>query len=56
MSEHSLTTGVRCVAAAERGATRGLTTSEEENAGNRHVNRKLGYRIVGGQYRLRRPR
>lgn len=42
--------------AAERGATRSLTTNEEANAGIRHVNRKLGYRIIGGQYRLRRPR
>jgi GNAT superfamily N-acetyltransferase len=42
--------------AAERGAVRSFTTNEEENAGIRHVNRKLGYQVVGGMYRMRRPR
>lgn len=42
--------------AADRGAVRSFTTNEESNAGIRHVNRKLGYRIVGGMYRMRRPR
>lgn len=41
--------------AAERGATSSYTTNEEGNAGIRRVNANLGYQIVGGVYRLRRP-
>jgi GNAT superfamily N-acetyltransferase len=42
--------------AAEAGATVCRTTNEESNAGIRRVNTKLGYRVTGGHYRLRRPR
>lgn len=42
--------------AADAGATVCHTMNEESNAGIRHVNAKLGYRITGGMYRLRRPR
>ncbi len=42
--------------AAAAGATRSSTTNEETNAGIRHVNAKLGYRVVAGDYRIRRPR
>ena len=41
--------------AAERGATASYTTNEETNAGIRRVNAKLGYQVVGGAYRMRRP-
>ncbi|HWJ82371.1 MAG TPA: GNAT family N-acetyltransferase [Nocardioides sp.] len=41
--------------AAERGATSSFTTNEESNTGIRHVNARLGYQVVGGMYRLRRP-
>lgn len=42
--------------AAEAGATVCHTMNEESNAGIRHVNAKLGYRIIGGIYRLRARR
>jgi GNAT superfamily N-acetyltransferase len=42
--------------AAAAGATRSYTTNEATNAGIRHVNAKLGYRIVTGDYRIRRSR
>lgn len=42
--------------AAAAGATRSYTTNEATNAGIRHVNAQLGYRIVTGDYRIRRPR
>lgn len=42
--------------AAEAGATLCHTMNEESNAGIRHVNAKLGYRITGGVYRTRRAR
>lgn len=42
--------------AAAAGATRSYTTNEASNAGIRHVNAKLGYRIVTGDYRIRRRR
>lgn len=41
--------------AAAAGATRSYTTNEASNAGIRHVNARLGYRIVTGDYRIRRP-
>lgn len=41
--------------AAERGATASYTNNEESNAGIRHVNARLGYQVVGGAYRMRRP-
>ena len=42
--------------AAAAGATRSHTTNEATNAGIRHVNAQLGYRVVAGDYRIRRPR
>jgi GNAT superfamily N-acetyltransferase len=42
--------------AAEAGATVCHTTNEEKNAGIRLVNSRLGYRVTGGHYRLRRSR
>jgi GNAT superfamily N-acetyltransferase len=42
--------------AAEAGATVCHTMNEESNAGIRHVNEKLGYRVIGGVYRLRARR
>lgn len=42
--------------AADAGATLSHTMNEESNAGIRRVNAKLGYRVVGGMYRLRRAR
>ena len=42
--------------AAEAGATRSYTTNEAGNAGIRHVNKKLGYQVVAGDYRIRRDR
>lgn len=42
--------------AAAAGATRSYTTNEAANAGIRHVNAKLGYQIVTGDYRIRRER
>ncbi len=42
--------------AAAAGATRSYTTNEAANAGIRHVNAKLGYQVVGGDYRIRRAR
>ena len=42
--------------AADAGATLSHTMNEASNAGIRHVNAKLGYRVVGGVYRLRRHR
>lgn len=42
--------------AAEAGATVCHTMNEESNTGIRRVNAKLGYQVVGGAYRLRRPR
>lgn len=42
--------------AAAAGAVASVTTNEASNAGIRHVNRKLGYRVVGGDYRIGRPR
>jgi GNAT superfamily N-acetyltransferase len=42
--------------AAAAGATVCHTTNEESNAGIRRINTKLGYRVTGGHYRLRRPR
>ncbi|PWN02050.1 hypothetical protein DJ010_16105 [Nocardioides silvaticus] len=42
--------------AAEKGATVCHTMNEASNAGIRHVNAKLGYRVIGGVYRLRRAR
>lgn len=42
--------------AAEAGATRSYTTNEAANAGIRHVNQKLGYQVVAGDYRIRRAR
>lgn len=42
--------------AVDAGATLCHTMNEETNTGIRHVNAKLGYRVVGGAYRLRRPR
>ncbi|KAA1419390.1 GNAT family N-acetyltransferase [Nocardioides humilatus] len=44
------------VRAAAAGATRSYTTNEASNTGIRHVNAQLGYRIVTGDYRIRRPR
>ena len=44
------------VRAADAGATRSYTTNEASNAGIRHVNARLGYRIVTGDYRIRRER
>jgi GNAT superfamily N-acetyltransferase len=41
--------------AAAAGATVCHTMNEEANAGIRHVNAQLGYRVTGGMYRLRRP-
>ena len=38
------------------GATRSYTTNEASNAGIRHVNAKLGYQVVAGDYRIRRAR
>jgi len=46
----------RLAADAGAGATVCHTMNEESNAGIRHVNAKLGYRVTGGAYRLRRPR
>ncbi len=42
--------------AAEAGATLSQTMNEEANAGIRRVNAQLGYRVIGGGYRLRRAR
>lgn len=42
--------------AAKAGATVSHTMNEESNAGIRRVNAQLGYRVVGGVYRLRRAR
>ena len=42
--------------AADAGATVCHTMNEESNLGIRHVNKQLGYQVVGGAYRLRRPR
>lgn len=42
--------------AADAGAQVSETTNEAGNKGIRHVNAKLGYRIVRGAYRLRGPR
>ena len=42
--------------AARAGATRSYTTNEAGNAGIRHVNVKLGYQVVAGDYRLSRAR
>jgi len=42
--------------AAAAGATRSYTTNEAANAGIRHVNKKLGYQVVAGDYRIRRAR
>ncbi len=42
--------------AAEKGATVCHTMNEESNAGIRRVNAQLGYRVIGGAYRVRRPR
>ena len=41
--------------AADAGATVCYTMNEEANTGIRHVNAKLGYQVIGGVYRLRRP-
>lgn len=42
--------------AADAGATVCHTMNEESNLGIRHVNKQLGYQVVGGAYRLRRAR
>lgn len=42
--------------AAEAGATKCHTMNEESNLGIRHVNKQLGYQVVGGSYRIRRRR
>lgn len=42
--------------AADAGATLCRTMNEESNAGIRRVNAQLGYQVIGGAYRLRRPR
>ena len=42
--------------AAAAGATRSYTTNEARNAGIRHVNAKLGYQVVAGDYRIRTTR
>ncbi|MDZ5622841.1 hypothetical protein SFC88_18525 [Nocardioides sp. HM23] len=42
--------------AAASGATRSYTTNEAGNAGIRHINAKLGYQVVAGDYRVRRAR
>ena len=42
--------------AAARGATSSYTTNEEQNGGIRHVNARLGYRVVSGDYRVSRTR
>ena len=42
--------------AAEAGATLSHTMNEESNTGIRRVNARLGYRVTGGTYRLRRAR
>jgi GNAT superfamily N-acetyltransferase len=42
--------------AARAGATYATTDNEEHNAGIRHVNQRLGYRLVSGAYWVRRPR
>ena len=42
--------------AADAGATLSHTMNEASNAGIRHINAKLGYQVIGGVYRLRRPR
>ena len=42
--------------AAAAGATRSYTTNEASNAGIRHINAKLGYQVVAGDYRVRRVR
>ncbi|NYI99751.1 GNAT superfamily N-acetyltransferase [Nocardioides thalensis] len=40
--------------AADRGAVISSTMNEERNAGIRHVNAALGYRVKGGIYRVRK--
>jgi GNAT superfamily N-acetyltransferase len=42
--------------AADAGATLSNTWNEEGNVGIRAVNRRLGYRVTGGVWRLSRPR
>jgi GNAT superfamily N-acetyltransferase len=42
--------------AADAGATVCRTTNEEQNSGIRAVNARLGYRVVGGHFRVRRAR
>ncbi len=42
--------------AAAAGATRSYTTNEASNAGIRHVNAKLGYQVVAGDYRIQTTR
>lgn len=42
--------------AASAGATRSYTTNEASNAGIRHINAKLGYQVVAGDYRIQRAR
>lgn len=42
--------------AAAAGAARSYTTNEASNAGIRHINAKLGYQVVAGDYRVRRAR
>ena len=42
--------------AADAGATLSHTMNEAGNTGIRRINAKLGYQVIGGVYRLRRPR